>query len=77
MEVVEYLKLLCDGELAFGGEGEACERKRYVYPGQGVCWRQGEAGRKEFRRSRLHGVQTQHALYVQDAAMCAVSTLHS
>jgi len=32
MEMVEYLKLLYDGELAYGGEGEVCERKCYVFP---------------------------------------------
>ena len=52
-EMVEHIKLLCDGELAFGGEGEICKRKCYVFPGQGVCWRRDELmSWAEFRRSR-------------------------
>ena len=49
-EMVEHLKLLCDGELAFGGEGAVCERK--------VTYSQGRASAvelvswAEFRRSR-------------------------
>jgi hypothetical protein len=69
MEMVEYLKLLCDGELAFGGQGEVCERKYYVFPVQGVCWREGELG----------GIQTlpiarcaNSACTMQVAATCAV-----
>ena len=42
--MVEYLKLMCDGDLVFGGEGKVCERKCYAFPENGVCWRQGELG---------------------------------
>jgi hypothetical protein len=69
MEMVEYLKLLCGRELAFGGEGEVCEGKCYVLPEQGVCWRQGELG----------GIQTlpiarcaNSACTMQVVAACAV-----
>jgi hypothetical protein len=37
MEMVEYLKLLCDGDLVFGGEGEVCERKCYTYSQRMAC----------------------------------------
>jgi hypothetical protein len=72
MEMVEYLKLFCDGELAFGGEGEVCERKCYVFSGQGVCWRQGELTRNSDARDSAVCKLSTH--YARCCSVCSLAT---